>query len=51
MSVDPRDLYEQGAVSDCCEAPVYLGDLCSLCGEHCGKVEFDEDGNEIITTP
>ena len=40
-SMDPQDFYEEG-LSDCCGAPVMMGDICSDCGEHCG-VESEDD--------
>jgi hypothetical protein len=33
-SWDPRDAYEEG-LSNCCGAPIMMGDICSDCGEHC----------------
>ena len=28
--------------SDCCGAPIIMGDICSGCGEHCESVEEAE---------
>jgi hypothetical protein len=44
-SWDPRDAYEHGASSNCCGAPVMMGDICSDCGEHCEAEYWDEEGD------
>lgn len=44
-SWDPRDAYEHGATSNCCGAPVMMGDICSDCGEHCEAEYWDEEGD------
>ena len=44
MTTDPRDLLSSGVVSNCCGAPIYLGDICTACKEHCEPVS--EDGDE-----
>lgn len=41
MTHDPLDLIDRSAESNCCGAPIYLGDLCLDCGEHC-QDERDE---------
>ncbi len=46
MSMDAQDFIIGGSVSNCCGAPVMLGDMCSECGEHCedeGEEEPDSD--------
>ena len=43
-SWDPRDAYEEGAYSNCCDAPVMMGDICSDCGEHCIPQYLGEEG-------
>jgi len=42
MEPDPRDFIDDGVVSDCCQAPVMLGDMCSECKEHCCPEMEDE---------
>ena len=44
-SWDPRDAYEHGATSNCCGAPVMMGDICSDCGEHCEAEYWEEEGD------
>lgn len=39
---DPSDMYEPGE-SDCCGAPIVMGDICTDCGEHCGTYEDEDD--------
>lgn len=34
---------EPGLVSDCCGAPIFWGDICNKCGEHCEPVKEEED--------
>lgn len=41
-SFDPLDAYEEGE-SDCCGAPIFMGDICSDCYEHCSVAELDEE--------
>ena len=31
-------------LSNCCEARIIHGDICSACKEHCTAIESDEDG-------
>lgn len=42
MSFDPQDAFT-GGTSNCCGARIYLGDLCSSCGEHCSEQEDEEE--------
>tara|TARA_R110002020_G_scaffold24191_5_gene79764 strand:+ start:165 stop:347 length:183 start_codon:yes stop_codon:yes gene_type:complete len=42
MSIDYSDVWELGAVSDCCNAGVYLNGICSCCNDHCTPVEEEE---------
>jgi hypothetical protein len=42
---DPRDSDGEG-LSDCCAAPIVMGDICSDCGEHCGTEEEDDIDEE-----
>ena len=39
MSMDYNDVWEFGAVSDCCGAGVYLNGICSNCNDHCTPEE------------
>ncbi len=53
MSVELTDV--RSGESSCCGAPVYLGGLCSDCGEHCSDVSLECplglcDGSGEITT-
>ncbi len=42
MSFDPLDAYT-GGLSDCCGAPIMLGEMCSECKEHCNPQEEEEE--------
>lgn len=33
-------------VSECCNATIKWGDICSACGEHCDEVDLDEEPKE-----
>ncbi len=38
--------------SDCCGAPIKFSDVCSDCGEHCGRAICDEcDGTGKVPDP
>jgi hypothetical protein len=50
MSVDPRDAFIGGVLSNCCQAPVLLGDICFECGEHC-ETEYENDEPSTCSTP
>lgn len=39
---DPSDNDSEGS-SDCCGAPIVMGDICSECGEHCEADDLDEE--------
>ena len=41
-SMDPSDWYEK-ELSDCCGAPIMLGDICSDCKDHCVPQSSEED--------
>jgi hypothetical protein len=41
MSLDFSDVWELGAVSDCCNAGVYLNGICADCNDHCTPVYED----------
>ena len=41
MSIDYSDVWELGAVSDCCNAGVYLNGICAECKDHCTPVYDD----------
>jgi len=43
MSMDYNDVWEFGAVSDCCGAGVYLNGICSNCNDHCTPVEENDE--------
>ena len=43
--MDYSDVWELGAVIDCCNAGVYLNGICSACKDHCTPVT-DEDEEE-----
>ena len=43
MSMDYNDVWEFGAVSDCCGAGVYLDGICSNCNDHCTPVEENDE--------
>ena len=43
---DWSDVWELGAVSDCCSAGVYLNGICSACKDHCTAVEVEEEEDE-----
>lgn len=45
MSFDPLDAFEDG-ISDCCGVRVYLGDICSECGEHCDIIHEEDIEDE-----
>ena len=49
-SWDARDAYT-GGLSDCCGAPVMVGDICADCGEHCGVQPEDEGDVELEEVP
>lgn len=42
------DIEDSEIVSDCCYAPVFQGDICSHCKDHCGKIKIilDENGKD-----
>jgi len=44
--MDYSDVWELGAVSDCCGAGVYLNGICADCNDHCTPVEVEEEGEE-----
>jgi hypothetical protein len=44
-SWDPSDAFT-GETSNCCGAPIMMGDICSDCKEHCDAEEEDEDEDE-----
>ena len=46
MSMDYSDVWELGAVSDCCNAGVYLNGICSACKDHCTPVEVEEEEDD-----
>ena len=49
MSMDYSDVWELGAVSDCCGAGVYLNGICSNCNDHCTpEFAVDEDYGCVI---
>lgn len=50
MSMDPQDFISRRVLSDCCGAPVMLGDMCSDCREHC-TAEHGADEQENETPP
>lgn len=37
---------EGNIVSDCCNAPIKWGDICTKCGEHCDEVDLDEEPSD-----
>jgi hypothetical protein len=37
--------YEED-LSDCCGAPIIMGDICDACGEHCEAEVYDEEDDE-----
>lgn len=41
-SWDPSDAFS-GETSNCCGAPIMMGDICSDCKEHCEAEEDKED--------
>lgn len=42
MSFDASDAFT-GGLSDCCGAPIMLGEMCSDCKEHCNPQEEEEE--------
>jgi hypothetical protein len=34
---ETQDLIDAGT-SDCCDAPVLIGDICTKCQDHCGRM-------------
>jgi hypothetical protein len=35
--------------SDCCSAPILVGDICSMCDEHCAAIECSMcDGQGLV---
>ena len=42
--MDYNDVWELGAVSDCCGAGVYLNGICADCNDHCTPVYEEEEG-------
>ena len=36
-----QDEFAGADLSDCCGAPIIMGDICSDCKEHCGVQEED----------
>jgi hypothetical protein len=45
MSHDPKDFEEIGT-SDCCDAPIWSGGICSCCKEHCEASVNPEEPTE-----
>lgn len=45
-SWDPSDAYETGLYSNCCNANVIDGGICSDCGDRCGSYSLDEQSTE-----
>lgn len=45
MSDDPKDHIDSGSQSDCCQAPVMSGGLCSACKEHCESEPINDEPN------
>ena len=43
MSMNYNDVWEFGAVSDCCGAGVYLNGICAECNDHCTPVYEEEE--------
>jgi hypothetical protein len=41
--MDYSDVWELGAVSDCCNAGVYLNGICADCNDHCTPVYEEEE--------
>jgi len=46
MSMSYGDWFEQGMVSDCCSAGVYLNGICSACKDHCTPVTCTDEEEE-----
>jgi hypothetical protein len=48
MSFDPQDAIQHGVQSNCCQAAVLLGDICSDCKEGCEpeSIEDEEEDDE-----
>ncbi len=42
VMMDYSDVWELGAVSDCCGAGVYLNGICADCNDHCTPVYEEE---------
>ncbi len=38
---DPLDFIDRSSSSDCCDAPIVQGGMCSECGEHCEPADED----------
>lgn len=51
-AMHPSDWYEE-ELSDCCGAPIMLGDICSDCKDHCEpqSLEDDEYAEDQIDSP
>ena len=47
-SWDPSDAFT-GETSNCCGAPIMMGDICSDCKEHCEAEEEDEEYPEDLS--
>jgi len=47
VSHDPKDFISGDGTSDCCDAPVLSGGMCSFCREHCETVSEEEDDVQI----
>ena len=50
MSMDYNDVWEFGAVSDCCGAGVYLNGICAECNDHCTPVEENDEEEKMELT-
>ena len=48
MSIDYSDVWELNAVSDCCNAGVYLNGICAECKDHCTPVYEEEEEVSIM---
>jgi hypothetical protein len=46
MSFDPLDAIQHGVQSNCCQAAVLMGDICSDCKEGCEPEPEDEEDDE-----
>ena len=50
MSMNYNDVWEFGAVSDCCGAGVYLDGICAECNDHCTPVEENDEEEKMELT-